>query len=315
MKKDVQPDISIIISNYNYARYIADALESVSCQTLQNWECIVVDDGSTDDSVKIIKQYVKKDKRFKLIQQEHLGVSAGRNAGLDVARGKYIGFLDSDDCFTEYALEMLLHLAQKTGADMVGGATNIVTDEFKFVPSRRATWGNEVFGTQSNPLALLLAPMSHKWCWLWRRIYKRELIGDTRFRPEFVGLGDDLTFMLDICWRARTMVETQNITVYHRVHNGTLTNSKFDEHYFNWFPAYFKHIREDVTDKYDTVFLRVYYQNSFNYMLLETVIKPKRLKQYQMQGKAALMDACRYIPRKYLRLKQRILTRILLWMP
>ncbi len=312
---DIQPDISIIISNYNYGQFIGEALESVLNQTLQSWECIVIDDGSTDNSVEIIQRYIKRDKRFKFVQLSHCGVSVARNAGLDIARGRYIGFLDSDDCFTEYALEMLLNLALKTNADMVGGAANMVDGDFKFVPSKRVTWSNDRFGVQDNPLILLLAHMSHKWCWLWRRIYKRELIGDTRFCPEFTGLGDDLTFMLDICWRAKTMVESQNITVYHRVHNGTLTNSDFDEHFITWFPPYFKHIQEYVADKYSTDFLRVYYQNSFDYLLRETVIKPKIYKKLQMEGKAALIEACKYIPRKYLRRKQRILVRLLSWLP
>lgn len=310
-----KPDISIIISNYNYGRYISDALESVLHQTLQNWECIIVDDGSTDDSVSIIKKYVNRDKRFKLIQQEHLGVSMARNAGLDVARGDYIAFLDSDDCFTEYALEMLLHLAKKTNADMAGGAAHIVNDEFAYIPSKQIALPQEHFGVHNNPLALLLAPMSHKWCWLWRRIYRRDLIGDTRFLPEFTGLGEDLTFMLDICWRAKNLVETSTITVYHRSHHGAITNSDFDEHFFTWFVPYFKHIGEHVVDKYDTTFLRVYYQNSFMYMLNETVVKPKHYKRFSAQGKAVLIDACKYIPRKYLRFRQRILVRFLLWLP
>lgn len=313
--KQIQPNISIIISNYNYGKFVGDALESVLCQTLQNWECIVVDDGSTDDSVEIIKQYVKCDKRFKFIQLAHCGVSAARNAGLDIACGRYIGFLDSDDCFSDYALEMLLDLATKTDADMIGGAAHMVNSDFRFVPSKHVTWGQEAFGAQSNPLTLLLAPMSHKWCWLWRRIYKRELIGDTRFCPEFTGLGDDLTFMLDICWRAKTMVETATIAVYHRIHNGTLTNSDFDEHFITWFPPYFKHIHDCIIDKYDSMFLRIYYQNSFEYMLNETVVKPKRYKKLQMEGKVALIEACKYIPRKYLRRKQRILVRLLSWLP
>ena len=65
----MKPDISIIVSNYNYGRYLDGALSSILHQTYKNWECIVVDDGSSDDSADIIKKFVKKDKRFQLIQQ------------------------------------------------------------------------------------------------------------------------------------------------------------------------------------------------------------------------------------------------------
>ena len=68
MMKIKNPAISIIIANYNFAKYIGDALESVRVQSFRDWECIVIDDGSTDNSVKIIKQFCKRDKRFRLIQ-------------------------------------------------------------------------------------------------------------------------------------------------------------------------------------------------------------------------------------------------------
>lgn len=307
MSKTV-PDISVIVVNYNYAKYIGDALESIKCQSLKNIECIIIDDASTDNSIQIIRKYTQQDKRFILVQQtSHDGVSAARNRGLDIARGRYIAFLDSDDCFTEYALEMLLHMAETTGADMAGGATNIVADKFRFIPSKNHTWIPNISGSSNNPSRFLLAPLASKWCWIWRRIYRRELIGNTRFRPEFKTFGDDLTFMLDICYRANLVVETQNISVYHRTHPGTITSAEFSPQYFEWFPMYFRHIRKDLLDKYDFVFWRMFYQNTFTYLMLETIYKPKKLGQYQTDAKSALIASCREIPRRYLRLKQKFL--------
>ncbi len=301
------PTVSIIIANYNYAKFIADALESLLAQTMREWECIVVDDGSTDDSVDIIKKYVARDSRFRLIQNEHHGVSVARNAGLDAARGEFIGFLDADDCFTDYALEMLVHFARSTGADMIGGAANIIPETFKFLPSKNRVWSADMIGAPNNPARFLLVPMAHKWCWLWRRIYRRELIGDTRFLPEFKTFGDDLTFMLDICYRARSVVETPNITVYHRVQPRGITQAKFSISSFDWFPAYFRHISENLLDKYDGRFWRAFFQNSFRYLLAETLFKPKQLGMLQQEAKTVLLDTCRYIPRRYLTRKQRIL--------
>ena len=307
MMKIKNPAISIIIANYNFAKYIGDALESVRVQSFRDWECIVIDDGSTDNSVKIIKQFCKRDKRFHLIQNNHAGVSAARNAGLDAARGDYIAFLDSDDCFTDYALEMLHHIARTTGADMIGGATTIVPDDFRFVPSKHISWSANMTGGFQNPVAFLLLPQENKWCWIWRRLYKRSLIGDTRFLPEFVGFGDDLTFMLDICWRAKTIIETSNVSVYHRTHFGTITNNVFSERTFEWFPIYFKHIHDNLLDKYDSNFLHHYIRNSFNYLLMDTVFKAKHTNSYQIPARAALLESSKYIPRRYLTPKQRFL--------
>lgn len=302
------PDVSIIICNYNYAQYIGDALESVLCQTLQNWECIIIDDGSTDDSLSVINKYLKKDKRFKLIQNDHGGTARARNAGLDIARGEYIAFLDSDDCYTEYALEMLLHIARSTDADMVGGMANMAPENFKFVPSGgRQVWNPGLNISQGNPRAFLLAANMYRWCWIWRRIYKRDFIGKTRFNTEFTTFGEDLTFMLELCWRANFVAESPNLTVWHRLHNAAITGSTFDEHYFDWFPAYFKYINENLLDYYDAAFWRAYLRSSFMYLLHETVVRPRREGKCQAQAKECLIKACQYIPKRYLTWRQRLL--------
>ena len=300
------PDISIIICNYNYADYIGDALESVLAQTLKNWECIVIDDGSTDNSREIIKKFVARDKRFRLIESEHVGASAARNLGLDVATGEYIAFLDSDDCYTEYALQMLLHIAHSTGADMVGGAANLVGYDFRFIKSGATTWNAGLISGNHDPLSFIFVPMEHRWCWVWRRIYRRSLIGDVRFVPEFTTFGDDLVFMLQIAHRANFFVETKNISVFHRVHPNAISGSDFCPKNFEWFPKYFKWIRDNALNYYNANFLRAYYRNTFNYMLLETVYTPKRLNKYELAGKRALIESCKYIPRRYLTWKQRI---------
>ena len=93
------PTVSIILPNRNYGRFIPDAINSIKAQTLTDWECIIIDDASTDDSVDVIKELISGDGRFKLaVNSESVGISATRNVGLDMATGEYIAFLDSDDC-------------------------------------------------------------------------------------------------------------------------------------------------------------------------------------------------------------------------
>lgn len=89
--------ISVIIPNYNYSQYIEFAIDSVLSQSYTNFECIVVDDGSTDNSVDIVKKIQVKDKRLKLVVKTNGGLSSARNEGIKTANGKYISFLDSDD--------------------------------------------------------------------------------------------------------------------------------------------------------------------------------------------------------------------------
>ena len=97
------PLVSVVIPNYNYAQYLDKAIESVLCQTYKNLEIIVVDDGSTDNSLVILSPYLS---RITLISQSNSGVSSARNVGLLKARGEYICFLDSDDVWFKNKLEI-----------------------------------------------------------------------------------------------------------------------------------------------------------------------------------------------------------------
>ena len=93
----MSPTFSIIIPVYNVAPYLRECLDSVMAQTYTDWEAICVDDGSTDGSGAILDEYAATDHRFHVIHQTNAGVSAARNAALDVAQGEWIGFLDADD--------------------------------------------------------------------------------------------------------------------------------------------------------------------------------------------------------------------------
>ena len=107
MKKD--PLVSVIIPTYNRAHLIGETLDSVLAQTYENWECIIVDDGSSDHTDEIVGKYVKKDSRFKYYHRPEKyspGGNGARNYGLNLAQGKYIVFFDSDDLMTEDHLQV-----------------------------------------------------------------------------------------------------------------------------------------------------------------------------------------------------------------
>lgn len=89
--------ISIIVPCYNQAQYLDECLQSVIEQTYQNWECIIVNDGSPDNTEEVAKRWLEKDSRFKYIYKENGGLSSARNAGIDLASGCWVQFLDSDD--------------------------------------------------------------------------------------------------------------------------------------------------------------------------------------------------------------------------
>lgn len=112
--------VSVLVPSHNSAEYLADALRSVQDQTLRDFECLVVDDASTDDSRAIAKKFVGSDPRFKLLSlKENKGAAAARNAGLAKVSGEWIALLDADDLYLPERLELLIRIGDAESADIV----------------------------------------------------------------------------------------------------------------------------------------------------------------------------------------------------
>lgn len=115
-----KPDVimSVIVPVYNHEDYLETALKSVQAQSVGDWECVIVDDDSTDASAEIAKRFVRQDGRFRYIYQQNQGVSGARNTGLSAAKGRYIQFLDSDDVLEKdkWKLQLEWLLQQKQPA-------------------------------------------------------------------------------------------------------------------------------------------------------------------------------------------------------
>lgn len=116
MEGDIQNEIliSVVMPNYNGYRFVEQAIDSVLSQTYKNFELLVVDDHSKDDSLSLIQQKAQSDNRIRVIALEHnAGVANARNVGIKEAKGEYIALLDNDDLWTEDKLERQLLIAQK----------------------------------------------------------------------------------------------------------------------------------------------------------------------------------------------------------
>jgi glycosyltransferase involved in cell wall biosynthesis len=112
--------ISVVIPVYNTEKYLKECLESVLNQSLKGIEIICINDGSTDNSLKILESYSKNDSRIKIINQKNMGLSEARNSGIKIARGKYIHFLDSDDFYTNNdTLSILYKTIEKKELDIL----------------------------------------------------------------------------------------------------------------------------------------------------------------------------------------------------
>ena len=114
----MDPIISIIVPIYNVGKYLPKCIESILNQTFKNFELILVNDGSTDNSGVVCDDYEKKDTRIKIIHKSNGGVSSARNAGLYVAKGEYIGFVDPDDYIDKNMYEKLYRLCIDNNSDI-----------------------------------------------------------------------------------------------------------------------------------------------------------------------------------------------------
>ncbi len=123
------PLVSIIIPVYNVEKYLDKCIESVTNQTLEDIEIILINDGSGDNSPKLCDKWAKKDSRVKVIHQENCGVSVARNIGIKIATSKYIAFIDSDDYISNKYIEKLFNEAQDSFADVVVCNFNRVTEK------------------------------------------------------------------------------------------------------------------------------------------------------------------------------------------
>ena len=129
--------VSIIMPLYNCEQFISEAIESVIVQTYQNWELLVVDDKSTDNSLDIVKSYLQKDNRIKLIAlKKNEGVAVARNMAIKEAKGKYIAFLDSDDIWLSDKLKIQISFLMDNNLVLTYSAYETIDENSKYINTR-----------------------------------------------------------------------------------------------------------------------------------------------------------------------------------
>ena len=168
--------LSIIIPVFNTEKYLIDCLESVTGQTYKNLQIICVNDGSTDNSLKILEDYSKKDSRIIIIDQANKGLSGARNSGLEKATGDYIAFLDSDDWVDLDFYEKLYNAIIKNNCE-IAAATIIRKREHS--QKYRVHYSEEkIYTTLEEKFRICKIPTC---CYVWNKLYKSDLIKNRKF--------------------------------------------------------------------------------------------------------------------------------------
>ncbi len=211
-------EVSVIVPVYNGEGFLQESVGSVLSQTFSDWELVLVDDGSTDSSNSMCRRYVKTDPRIKLIEKENGGLSSARNAGLDVATGKYVTFLDADDELYPDALEALHAHAEKYDLKMViGKSVNALTKP----EGKRGIGMVGVFDAVALCRAMLYR-IPHPTTSACGRIYRRELFDGLRF---YDGMYEDLEIFHKLVLKAGRVGVTDKPVYFYRDNPGSFINT------------------------------------------------------------------------------------------
>ena len=217
------PLISIIIPVYNAEKYLYDCLSSVQRQTFADFEVICMDDGSTDTSLQILKEFAKQDTRFKVYSEENAGGSVCRNNALEKASGQYIAFLDNDDIYHPQYLERLYQNIKDYQADIsccsyqkfTGGG--IFAEPFVKFP--------EVKFVSKKPFLDKFKYKKKIETLMWTKLYKRELLENIKFSEKLPAI-NDILFNMEILIKAKVAVVCKEKLIYYRIVPTSQTNRK-----------------------------------------------------------------------------------------
>jgi glycosyltransferase involved in cell wall biosynthesis len=206
-----QMKISVIIPVYNVEKFVGKCIDSVLKQTYNNFEIIAINDGSTDGSLEILNQYVEKDSRIKIINQENQGLSGARNSGIRASKGQYLIFLDSDDTIEEALLQDVSSLALINQLDIVVYGYTKLTEGGTIVS--KTVFNDQILDKNSARrlmIALKISPMA---C---NKFYNRKLFSETGVEYPRGMLHEDIGTTYKLIWSAQRI--------------GQLSKS-----YYNWF--------------------------------------------------------------------------------
>lgn len=217
--QQIKPLISVIIPVYNSELYLKECLDSVINQTYKKIEIICVDDGSTDHSLDILNFYQKKDSRIKVFTQENSGPSAARNKALDMAKGDYISFVDSDDFLKPYTYSTLIEYAtQERSWDLIIFGGNIVGERNTYFEEKLSTEYREYLDCK--PGTVVFGEKAAR-PFLWLHFFKRELLEKPekiRFMED-INLGEDQIFEFEYIPRAKNVLVLDKKFYNYRIEN------------------------------------------------------------------------------------------------
>lgn len=216
--------VSIIMPAYNVEKSVGASIDSVMNQTYTNLELIVVDDGSTDNTVTICEGYAKIHKNIKLIQQENAGVSSARNKGIEESTGDYVTFIDADDWLESDAVEKMVSMLEKHDVDCVRTKCNIASSKSIFPMRQRVVSG--IYGEKKLYNLQYASATGDLLCYVYLLLIKRDILVKNNLKfPIGISMMEDMWFYIDLLSKVTSVYISNEITYNYTVNENGASRS------------------------------------------------------------------------------------------
>lgn len=210
--------VSIVIPAYNVEDYVEECVNSILKQTYTEYEVIIIDDGSSDNTYKICKELASKNPKVYIYQQENQGVSSARNKGLEVAKGNFIVFVDADDIVSPYYVEVLVKLASQGDLGMVG-----YTSEFEKLENKER---NKIICENTKSIIDDILCGKKYDGYLWNKIFKQSIIKKEQIKfKQNITIWEDLLFVLEYLYYSSSAIISGSKLYYYRYRKSSAVNS------------------------------------------------------------------------------------------
>lgn len=272
------PKVSVIIPVYNTELYLRECLDSVIHQTLREIEIICVDDGSTDRSLEILREYEARDGRFRVLTQPNVNAGAARNRGLDLARGEYLSFLDADDFFEPKMLERAYATARNCGAEiLVYRCNNYITEEDRYTERQNSIEAANIPEIQPFPGTAVKGNLFFTFVgWAWDKLISRQYVQENGLRFQEQRTTNDLYFTYFALAKAQRITTIDDLFAHHRIQLPTSLEATRDKSWDCFYKALIALrdglIREKLFDHYERDFVN--YSVWFTLWHLSTISWP-----------------------------------------
>lgn len=225
--------VTIIMPIYNASKYLNLSIESILNQSYKNFTLLLIDDGSTDDSLKIIQNYKKKDNRIIVISKENKGVCQTRNIGLKMTKTKYVTFIDHDDEYDKNFLNNILTVLESKKLDLVKcSKKNIFVDKNGlYLEYNICNYPDSIYDAESLYQNILYIRKSEIWGSIWNGIYKTSLFKENNiiFNENYKNGNEDVDISIDLLFKINKVGIMSYIGYYHYYRIGQSTSMKFNK--------------------------------------------------------------------------------------